>query len=174
MQCTLRSEGTAEAPVILTSWRVDSVGGDTNIDCPATTPVKGDWSTLYATGIGTIHLTHTQVRYGGRYGNSAESLVELSGNSQAIINNSLLNESAGYGLQMTPSGANLVTQLTMNNTIIEKATYEGVYATANNNATNLVTIANSTIRNNGRNGVQLNTVTNGMISNSAIYGNTNL
>lgn len=60
--------GTVEEPVIFTSFKDDSVGGDTNDDGSTTTPEPGDWGYASFGGGGTnsdMQIEYLQVRYGG-------------------------------------------------------------------------------------------------------------
>ncbi|HKT83226.1 MAG TPA: hypothetical protein VJQ84_05250, partial [Solirubrobacterales bacterium] len=59
----LQSEGTAEAPVTITSVKDDSVGGDTNGDGEATKPAPGDWGEIEYTSAKNVSLTFIDFRY---------------------------------------------------------------------------------------------------------------
>jgi len=66
---TLVANGSAERPIVLTSYKDDSVSGDTNGDGAATTPLFGDWvgvgfAASSPGGIGE----HVEIRYAGYYG----------------------------------------------------------------------------------------------------------
>jgi hypothetical protein len=57
---TLLANGTAVKPIIFTSEKDDSVGGDTNGDGNATTPQAGDWDDILIRENGVAHLDHCQ------------------------------------------------------------------------------------------------------------------
>ncbi len=56
-------QGTSGTPVIFTSYKDDSVGGDTNADGAATLPAKGDWDAVYLESSSTT-FDYGVVRYG--------------------------------------------------------------------------------------------------------------
>ena len=62
----LEAVGTESEPIVFTSYRDDSRGGDTNNDGPSEA-VAGDWECIYTGGDSTIELTHFEVHYAGNY-----------------------------------------------------------------------------------------------------------
>ncbi|MCP4712878.1 MAG: hypothetical protein GY869_29985, partial [Planctomycetes bacterium] len=68
---TLWAMGTAERPIVFTSWRDDTVGGDSNNNGGADGPSEGDWEAIYLnSGSDGSVLEHVEIRYGGNYYNS--------------------------------------------------------------------------------------------------------
>jgi len=66
----LQLGGSPGNPVYFTSDRDDSIGGDTNGDGTATSPVPGDWGYIQLKNA-TTAFHDAVVRYGGRYGSGS-------------------------------------------------------------------------------------------------------
>lgn len=66
----LNANGTMAQPVIMTSMKDDTHGGDTNNDGNASSPAKADWSNITVLIGGTANFSHTEMTYAGR-GSSA-------------------------------------------------------------------------------------------------------
>jgi hypothetical protein len=60
------ANGTADKPIIFTSDKDDSYGGDTNGDGTASTASQGDWNGIYLSGKDGSNFTNCIFKYGGK------------------------------------------------------------------------------------------------------------
>jgi hypothetical protein len=90
--------GTAEQPVIFTSLKDDSVGGDTNNDESASSPSPGDWTLIWINDPDvTAKFEHAKFHYGG--GSSATpGILGVDMDSTATVLNSEVSHSARNGI----------------------------------------------------------------------------
>ncbi|MCL2710847.1 MAG: carboxypeptidase regulatory-like domain-containing protein, partial [Planctomycetaceae bacterium] len=110
---TLIAEGTAAQPIIFTSIKDDTYGGDTNEDEDWSTPQPGNWNEIRNNG-GTISLNHTRILYGGwgAFTNQGDGMLRnVSGTM--TIQNSILK---GSLLRLVSVGSG---DVTITNTILE-------------------------------------------------------
>lgn len=95
---TLLAEGTSEAPIVFTSIKDDTLGGDANNDGGVGIPVGGDWPFIILnSGSQNSILDHLIVRYGGYYWLTGSSFGQIRvENTTATINNTLIEYSKNY------------------------------------------------------------------------------
>ncbi len=99
---TFKSSGTASQPVIITSVKDDTAGGDSNFDGAASTALPGAWESIYLYSDSSL-LDHTEVRYAGNnyFPNHSSGRVSgvtiMAGN--ATISNSLITQAENVGIE---------------------------------------------------------------------------
>jgi hypothetical protein len=144
----LVSNGTAGNPVILTDFRDDSAGGDTNGDGPSSGSVNS-WRGLVFSSSPNNVLNYTEVRYTGAFNDPSVTLVS----SSPTLDHCVIRNSGSNGLRCDNASFPTVTDcLFANNgsyavesvSLAAMVTWSGNIATGNGNNYALVTQATLT------------------------------
>ncbi|MBM3881758.1 MAG: LEPR-XLL domain-containing protein [Verrucomicrobia bacterium] len=112
---TLTAKGTAERPIVFTSWRDDSAGGDSNNNGAGDEPLSGDWQSIVLNdGSDASVLEYVEVRYAGnRYysGHGARRLSLQLSRSNATLRQVKVLSADGVAIGMY-GGAPTLEQVT--------------------------------------------------------------
>lgn len=144
---SLIAEGTGNDPVVFTSFKDDTYGGDLNADGSVSSPSAGDWYTININGSGSYdgvgQFDHCFFRYGGQNYYGELSLLYFNQSTTGFVNNSTFEYSTYGGLSLSQCSGTGVS-----NNIIRNCSYNALQV---NNST--LDVNNCQITNNNSYGV---------------------
>jgi len=89
-------KGEAQKPVIITSIKDDTAGGDSNGDGTSTSPAPGDWFGLIVNNpTSTVDMDYAQIKYGGGYSGSESNLISAAAAQEFVIKHSSIIDDEG-------------------------------------------------------------------------------
>jgi pimeloyl-ACP methyl ester carboxylesterase len=107
-------KGSPEEPVIITSLRNDSTGGDTNSDSDLTSPAPGDWFGILANyPDARMSIDYAEISYGGGYDDNPMMIIGTTQADSFSIAHSSLIHNTGF--------------ITFNETPLVKINYSNIY-----------------------------------------------
>jgi len=105
---TLNAVGAPLEKIYLTSYKDDSVDGDTNGDGDVTTPADGDWRDIQINESGKAVFSHASIQYGGKSG-SGNSAANLHNNGGALSISDSFVANAVYGIRNIAGNSTITT-----------------------------------------------------------------
>lgn len=142
---TLDAQGTAAQPVIFTSYRDDTAGGDTNNN-GASSGITGDWRNLLFTSTSTNNvLNHVEVRYAG----SGSVAAVIADRAPLTLSGGAISDAYADGLRLLGSNAIITGVSFRNNGLL----FGGAAIKADLSSTPI--ISDVQLSNNQTNGLQL-------------------
>jgi len=149
----INAVGTSGNPVVFTSFKDDSYGGDMNHDGSVSVPAKGDWYSFNLNGqgsnVGDGTFTHCLFRYGGRNYSGENSTIYYYSTEMGSITHSTIEHSMNYGLMFYAAS-----NIPCNNVISRYNNSFGIYVHSST-----TTLQSCTISNNGSHGVYSSSAT---------------
>ena len=176
VQGNLIVQGISTDKVYFTSFRDDSVGGDTNNDGDASTPAKGDWGAVIITTGATASLDQAVLRYGGYgwcvyYCSYYKGMLSVDGSTNVTVQNSVVSYSQNAGIWVDGDDASLtVTNTTLSDNALANDNYQrfGIYF---NSVNGTPVFDNLTVQNNLGHGIYAGTLKTVTLTNSSFTGN---
>ncbi|MDO8620038.1 MAG: hypothetical protein Q7R64_01665 [bacterium] len=145
---TIHANGTAEHPVVFTSFHDDDYGGDMNANGASTTPSAGNWRRILIENTSSgSSFTNTLVRYAGNNNlsdsNAKKGAIGVDGTTVAF-DGLVVEKSNFHGLSLVNSNSTIVNS-TFSSSTNASALASGVFISSGS-----PTIANSVISGNYR------------------------
>lgn len=177
VQGSMIMNGTPASPISITSWKDDSIGGDTWHDEGTTTPMPGDWSCISFDSSSLGCLMHSvRIRFGGALANP----MILNYGHELPISDCVFDHGAVNGLVQA-----IVEEINVENTLVANCGGVGITlnttesinltncASVNHTGDGLVAssamVVNMTLANNGGYGIAMTGTP--IFINSIIWGN---
>lgn len=161
--------GTSSNPVVITSPKDDTAGGDSNKDGAATSSKPGDWGKVGFTSTGRGVLEYADVRYGGSGTDNTMIMVTCPCEHQVAINHSRITHSKSLGITLTRSEANVFDSEVADNgsagifvsggapsvsgNMVRENIAEGIVFSAPQNVTSGVHVNENLVEGNGKDGI---------------------